>query len=229
MIKVAVIDDQALIRNSLALLLAAQPEIDVVGEAADGVAGLDLVRRSRPDVALVDIRMPVMDGLQLTEAITADAGLSGVRVCVLTMFELDEYVVRALRAGASGFLLKDTEPEALATAVRTIHAGEQVLSPAVLRRVVAHAVRRAEPSPPAVLTPREVEVLTLIGRGLNNTEIEQALYISKGTLKSHISHLLTKLDARDRPQLIIAAWESGLVSGSVDPTMHRHTPSRRGT
>lgn len=212
MIRVLVADDQALIRRSLALMLAAESDIDVVGQAADGGEALHLTRQERPDVVLMDIRMPGLDGLAATEAISADPELARVRVCVLTMFELDEYVFRALRAGASGFLLKDTEPDELAATVRRIHAGEQALSPSVLRRVVAQALDRpAAPSPPPTLTPREVEVLTLIGEGLNNAEIEQRLYISKGTLKSHISHLLTKLDARDRPQLIITAWESGLV------------------
>ncbi|MDO5068505.1 MAG: response regulator transcription factor [Propionibacteriaceae bacterium] len=211
MIRVVVADDQALIRRCLAVMLDAEPDITVVGEAADGVEALEVVRRERPDVVLLDVRMPRLDGLAALEGIAADASLAGVRVCVLTMFELDEYVFRALRAGASGFLLKDADPDALAATVRRIHSGEQALSPSVLRRVVAKAVARPAPSPPGVLTPREVEVLTLIGRGLNNAEIERELFISKGTLKTHISHLLTKLDARDRPQLIIAAWESGLV------------------
>ena len=211
MIEVVVVDDQALLRRSLAMMLDAEPDISVVGEAADGVEALEVVRRSVPDVVLLDIRMPRMDGLAVTEEIVADPALAGVRVCVLTMFELDEYVFRSLRAGAGGFLLKDTEPDMLAATVRRIHNGEQALSPSVLRRVVAKAVDRPMPSPPEVLTPREVEVLTLIGRGLNNGEIERELFISKGTVKTHISHLLTKLGARDRPQLVIAAWESGLV------------------
>ncbi|MDO5084431.1 DNA-binding response regulator [Arachnia propionica] len=211
MIEVVVADDQALLRRSLAMMLDAEPDISVVGEAADGVEALEVVRRRVPDVVLLDVRMPRLDGLAVTEEIVADPALARVRVCVLTMFELDEYVFRALRAGAGGFLLKDTDPDVLAATVRRIHSGEQALSPSVLRRVVAKAVDRSRPSPPEVLTPREVEVLTLIGRGLNNAEIERELFISKGTVKTHVSHLLTKLGARDRPQLVIAAWESGLV------------------
>lgn len=211
MIRVLVAEDQAIVRRSLAMILAAEPDLTVVGEAADGVEALRLIRELVPDVVLMDIRMPQLDGLAATEQVAADPLLARVRVCVLTMFELDEYVFRALRAGASGFLLKDTEPEELARTVRRIHDGEQALSPSVLKRVVTRAVGGRKPSPPEVLTPREVEVLTLIGQGLNNAEIERELFISKGTLKSHIAHLLTKLDARDRPQLIITAWESGLV------------------
>ena len=214
-IRVVVADDQALIRRSLAMLLDAEPDLAVVGEAGDGREAVDLVRRERPDVVLMDIRMPGCDGLAATRLICADPALAGVRVCVLTMFELDEYVFGALRAGASGFLLKDAEPEMLAGTIRRIHAGEPALAPSVTARVVARALddgaRRAPATPPPGLTPREVEVLTLIGRGHTNAEIERELYIAKATVKSHIAHLLAKLQARDRAQLINCAWECGLV------------------
>ncbi|MDO5698024.1 MAG: response regulator transcription factor [Dermatophilus congolensis] len=223
-IRVVVADDQALVRHSLALMVDAEPDMEVVGQAADGAEALALAASARPDVVLMDIRMPRCDGLEATRRIATAPALSQVRVCVLTMFELDEYVFEALRAGASGFLLKDAEPDRLLGAIRSIHAGEPALAPSVLARVIEHTLRArtagapaSAPSPAAVdlagITPREREVLTLIGRGLNNPEIEKALFISRGTLKTHIGHLLAKLGARDRPQLVIAAYEAGLVGG----------------
>ena len=237
-IRVVIADDQALLRTSLAMLLDAEPDITVVGQAADGDEAVAVVRRERPDVVLMDIRMPGRDGLDATREICADPELASVRVCVLTMFELDDYVFGALRAGASGFLLKDAEPEVLARTLRAIRAGEPALSPSVTERVVARALTAPGDAGPAagegrvgaagggghsshgdrvdrslldVLTPRETEVLTLVGRGRTNAEIEAELYIAKATVKSHIAHLLSKLQARDRAQLVITAWEAGLV------------------
>lgn len=226
-IRVVVADDQAMVRHSLALLIDAEPGIEVVGQAADGDEALALVSAERPDVVCMDIRMPGCDGLEATRRIAADPALAGVRVCVLTMFELDEYVFAALRAGASGFLLKDAEPDRLIAAIRSIHAGEPFLAPSVMSRVIEHALRTRSAQVPAGrqsgapgrrpepdlshITPREREVLTLIGKGLNNAEIQAALFISRGTLKTHVGHLLAKLGARDRSQLIIAAHEARLV------------------
>lgn len=247
-VRVLIADDQRLVRESLAHLLAAQDGIEVVGLAADGREALELCRELVPDVALLDIRMPVMDGLEATRRIAGDPELAGVRVCALTMFELDDYIYGALRAGAAGFLLKDAQPEELARAVRCLARGEQILSPSVLASVVQRAlasqfaeaprapgsgapesdrpgtrkVLRAgagggggfpAPAAPAWLeriTPREREVLALIGRGFTNTEIERELFISRGTLKAHIGHLLLKLEARDRVQLVLMASEAGL-------------------
>lgn len=215
-IRVLVADDQALVRHSLALMVDAESDMEVVGQAADGLEAVALARTARPDVVLMDIRMPNVDGLEATRRIVTDPNLAEVRVCVLTMFELDEYVFAALRAGASGFLLKDAEPERLLTAIRAIHAGEPMLAPSVLARVIEHSLRPTRALARRDLshiTPREREILTLIGRGMNNTEIEKALFISRSTLKTHVAHLLSKLDARDRPQLVIAAYEAGLVEG----------------
>ncbi|RLP09660.1 response regulator [Propionibacterium australiense] len=212
MIRVIVVDDQALVRCSLASLIGAEPDIDVVGEAADGEQAVAVALTTRPDVVLMDLRMPGVDGLEATRRILAEPALAHTRVCVLTMFELDEYVFGALRAGASGFLLKDAEPEVVADAVRRMAGGEQLLAPSVLRRVIEQSLTaRAPVRELPQITAREREVLGLIGRGLNNAEIERELFISRSTLKTHIAHLLTKLDARDRPQLVIIAHEAGCV------------------
>ena len=211
-------DDQALVRAGFRALLDAQPDIRVVGQAADGAEAVELVRRRRPDVALMDIRMPRMDGLEATRRITSDPELAGTRVVVLTTFELDEYVFGALRAGASGFLLKDIEPTNLLTAVRVVADGEALLAPRLTRRLIEAFVERERAMPVveegdvlAELTPREREVLTLVGRGLSNTEIADELILSPLTAKTHVARLFGKLDARDRAQLVVIAYESGLI------------------
>lgn len=216
--RVVVVDDQPLLRHSLRLILQAAG-IEVVGEAGSGVEAVQRVRALRPDVVLMDIRMPDGDGLQATRRITSDPELAATRVIVLTMFELDAYVHEALRGGASGFLLKDAEPDRLVDAVRRTHAGESLFAPSVLERIVTHYLRApaATPTPPAGLTPRETEVLRLVGRGLSNVEIADALTISMGTVKTHMGNLLAKLHARDRAQLVIAAYEAGLVSPGPRP------------
>jgi DNA-binding NarL/FixJ family response regulator len=212
-------DDQSLVRAGFRALLAAQPDIDVVGEASDGAEAIELVRRRRPDLVLMDVRMPRMDGLEATRRITSDPELSGTRVVVLTTFELDEYVFGALRAGASGFLLKDIDPPDLLSAVRVVAAGEALLAPRLTRRLIEAFVQqeRAAPPPGAAedligeLTPREREVLALVGRGLSNAEIADELVLSPLTAKTHVARLFSKLAARDRAQLVVLAYESGLV------------------
>jgi len=214
-VRVLVVDDQPLIRHSLRTILEAAPDIEVVGEAATGSDAVASATRQRPDVVLMDIRMPHGDGLDATRAITADPTLTGTRVLVLSMFELDEYVNSALRNGASGFLLKDTEPDLLVDAVRRTHRGESLFAPAILTRLVEHYLTKPAGGSvhPGGLTDREIEVLTLVGRGLSNQDIGAALVISMGTtVKTHIGSLLAKLAARDRAQLVIAAYDHGLVS-----------------
>jgi DNA-binding NarL/FixJ family response regulator len=223
-IRVAVADDQALVRAGFTVLLRTAEDLDVVGEAADGHAAVDLVVRERPDVILMDIRMPGMNGVDATALITADERLSGTRVLILTTFDLDEYVFDALRAGASGFLLKDTLPDDLLAAVRVIAGGEALLSPSVTRRLMAEFARRpAGGAPPAAfvgaeqLTPRELEVWAAVARGQSNGEIADGLFISYATAKTHVSRLLTKLGARDRAQLVMLAYETGVVSPRPSP------------
>jgi len=215
MISVVVVDDEHLVCSGFAALLASDPEITVVGTAESGDAALVVVRRERPDVVLMDIRMPGRDGVSATAAITADPALSGTRVIVLTTFDLDEYVHAALRAGASGFLLKDAQPNDLLAAVHLVARGESVLAPALVRRVIAAFVETpASASKPAwleSLTARETEVLVAVARGLTNAEIGVALHMSAATAKTHVGRLLTKLGARDRTQMVIAAYEAGLV------------------
>ena len=213
---VAIVDDQPLIRTGLRTMLEHGGDIEIVGEADDGEKAVALVRRERPRVVLMDIRMPVLDGIQATRQITADSRLGDVRVLVLTTFDLDEYVYAAIRAGASGFLLKDARPEDILTAVRVVAAGEALLAPSVTRRLIEEFAQRPEPAPEltpelASLTDREREVLALVGRGLANAEIAERLYVSPATAKTHVSHIMTKLYARDRAQLVVMAYESGLV------------------
>jgi DNA-binding NarL/FixJ family response regulator len=215
MIRVLLADDQALVRAGFSALLGAQDDIVVVGEASDGDEAVALARRERPDVVLMDIRMPGSDGLTATRAIVGDERLSEVRIVILTTFELDEYVFDAIRSGASGFLVKDTEPVELLRAVRAVAAGDALLSPGVTRRLIgAFATGSREPrADPAleVLTEREREVMVLVAEGLSNDEIAERLYVSPMTAKTHVSRAMTKLAARDRAQLVVFAYESGLV------------------
>ncbi len=215
-IRVAVADDQALVRSGFLALLGAEDGIDVVGEAANGYEAVKLAKRERPDVILMDIRMPEMDGLEATRVITADPTLVAVRILILTTFDLDSYVHEALRAGASGFLLKDTLPTELLAAVRVVAAGEALLAPSITRRLIEDFVRRpiATTNDPRLsqLTPREREVLAAVARGLSNAELAAELFMSHATAKTHVSHLLTKLTARDRAQLVVAAYETGLIA-----------------
>ena len=214
MIRVLIADDQTLLRGSLRLLLDSQPDLTAVGEAADGAAAVALAREHTPDVVLMDIRMPVLDGLEATRRIVA--AQENVRVLVLTTFDLDEYVYGALRAGASGFLLKDTPPAELVTAIRVIARGEALLAPAITKRLIEQFARMPElgrhpTTGLTAITDREREVLELVGRGLSNQEIADRLIVSLATVKTHIGRLLAKLAARDRAQLVIVAYESGLI------------------
>ena len=215
MISVVVVDDEHLVRSGFAALLASDPEITVVGTAESGDAALAVVRRERPDVVLMDIRMPGRDGVSATAAITADPTLTGTRVIVLTTFDMDEYVHAALRAGASGFLLKDAQPADLLAAVHQVAQGESVLAPSLVRRLIAAFVQAppatAKPAWLGLLTAREIEVLVAVARGFTNAEIGAALHMSAATAKTHVGRLLTKLSARDRTHLVIAAYEAGLV------------------
>ena len=211
MIRVLVVDDQTMVRAGFRLLLADEPDIEVVAEASNGRDAVAQAARFRPDVVLMDIRMPEMDGLEATRRILATD--TDARVLILTTFDLDDYVFEALRAGASGFVLKDEPPEQLLAAVRTIAAGEALLSPSVTRRVIkrfATVRRQAPPAAVADLTPRELEVLRLITRGLSNAEIGAELFISDTTVKTHVTRLLQKLDLRDRAQAIVLAYQTGL-------------------
>ena len=216
MIRVAVVDDQELVRSGFVVLLRASPGIEVVGEAGDGVEAVELARRTLPDVVLMDVRMPRMDGLEATRALLADPSAATTRVLVLTTFDDDELVLEALRSGASGFLLKDTRPTQLLEAIEVVAAGEALLHPRVTRRLIERfAALPAERSPRAAqddgLTGREREVLVEVARGLSNQEIGERLHLGYGTVKTHVSHLLTKLDCRDRAQLVMHAYESGLA------------------
>jgi len=223
-VRVVLADDQPLVRAGLRVLIAGTAGIDVVGEAENGAQAVQLAREVQPDVVVMDIRMPGMDGIEATRMITADraaartAGAQAARVVVLTTFDDDDYVYAALRAGASGFLVKDMALEDILTAIRVVAAGDALIAPTVTRRLIAQFAGRAGPAPAPErrqidgITEREREVLTLIGRGMSNAEIAASLFISAATAKAHVARLLAKLGARDRVQLVIAAYEAGLVS-----------------
>ena len=220
MIRILLVDDQALVRAGFRMILDAEPEMEVVGEAGDGREAIDQVRSLRPDVVLMDIRMPELDGLEASRRILADgvAGDEAPRILMLTTFDLDEYVYEALRAGASGFLLKDTPPEQLVAAIQVVAAGDALLSPSITRRVISEFVKGTGPKPQAQfprlqdLTARELEVLVLIARGLSNAEIAKALYVSETTVKTHVARILMKLGLRDRVQAVVLAYEAGVVT-----------------
>ena len=215
-VRVGVADDQPLIRTGLRSMIDHAPDLELVGEASDGEEAVELARRERPDVVLMDIRMPVLDGIEATRRITSDADLAAVRVVMLTTFDVDDYVHAAIRAGASGFLLKDAPPEDVLDAIRVVFRGDALLAPSVTRRIIEELASRPDPSraaPPQLdlLTDREREVLSLVGRGLSNAEIGARLYVSPATAKTHVSHVMTKLYARDRAQLVVIAYESGII------------------
>jgi len=221
-IRVVIVDDQGMVRAGFTSLLATEPDIEVVGDAGDGEAAVELVSRLLPDVTLMDIRMPVLDGIAATRRLVEQQ--VATKVLVLTTFDLDEYVFEALRAGASGFLLKDAPAEELAAAIRVVAGGESLLAPVVTRRVIDAFVRRAAPPSRApvdarlqTLTPRELEVLGLIARGLSNSDIADRLYVSEGTTKTHVSNVLAKLGLRDRVQAVVFAYEAGVVVPGEHP------------
>jgi DNA-binding NarL/FixJ family response regulator len=222
-ISVLLVDDQALVRTGFRMILDDEADIEVVGEAADGRAAIDAARRLHPDVIVMDIRMPVLDGVEATRRLVRDRALPDARVLVLTTFDADEYVVEALRAGASGFLLKDVTPSDFVAALRIVAAGDALLAPGVTRRLLDRYADRLPPVSDArqagleELTEREVEVLRLVARGLSNREIAARLVLAEPTVKTHVSHVLDKLDLRDRAQAVVVAYELGLVRpGSVD-------------
>jgi DNA-binding NarL/FixJ family response regulator len=215
-LSVLIVDDQALVRTGFRMILDAEEDIDVAGEAADGQEAVAEAQRLQPDVVLMDVRMPVLDGIEATRRLLADGG-TDAKVVMLTTFDMDEYVYDALRAGASGFLLKDVPPEQLVAGIRAVAKGDALLAPSVTRRVIEEFVRRPPSSvqtlPPelAELTPRELEVLKLIARGLSNAEIAKELFVSETTVKTHVAHVLMKLDVRDRVQAVVLAYETGLA------------------
>ena len=214
MIRVAVVDDQELVRSGFVVLLGSSPDLEVVGEAGDGAAAWELCRRTAPDVVLMDVRMPRMDGIEATRRILSDPQCGQTRVLVLTTFDQDELVLEALRAGASGFLLKDTRPTQLLEAIAVVASGDALLAPSITRRLIEQFATL--PNPAAVpeddgLTDREREVLVAVAKGLSNQEIADQLHMGYGTVKTHVSHLLAKLECRDRAQLVMRAYESGVT------------------
>jgi len=218
MIRILIADDQELVRTGFRVVLDAEPDLEVVGEAGDGFAALDAVETHRPDIVLMDIRMPNLDGIEATRRIAAGDG--SPRILILTTFDLDDYVYEALRAGASGFLLKDARAEELQQAVRTVASGDALLSPGITRRLIESYTRRPpptlHPAPLAELTPRELEVLRHLARGLSNTEIAHELVIGDATIKTHVARIFSKLDLHDRAQAVVLAYESGLVQPGGD-------------
>jgi DNA-binding NarL/FixJ family response regulator len=221
-IRVLVADDQSMVRAGFRMLLAREQDIEVVAEASNGLEAVDKAARFRPSVVLMDIRMPELDGLQATRRILAADG--DARILILTTFDLDEYVYEALRAGASGFVLKDDPPEQLIAAIRIVADGDALLSPAITKRVIKQFTRIPQPAPPPQLeelTERELEVFRLITRGLSNAEIGEQLYISDTTVKTHITHILQKLDLRDRVQAVVLAYETGLFDNESSPPVSR--------
>jgi DNA-binding NarL/FixJ family response regulator len=222
-IRVAVADDQAIIRSGLRVQISLAPDLEFVGEASNGEQAVAVARQQRPDVLLMDVRMPVLDGIDATRRIAGEEATQAVRVIVLTTFDLDDYVYRALRAGASGFLLKDTSPEQLLAAIRVVADGGALLDPQVTRRLIAEFAARPTTRTPTrriaeLLTAREIEVLGLVGQGLTNSEIAERLVVSVFTAKTHVSRILSKLGVRDRSQLVIAAYEYGLVVPGSNPS-----------
>ncbi len=218
-VRVVIADDQALVRSGFAMLLSGEPGIEVVGEASNGAEAVALVAKYHPDVVLMDVRMPVMDGLEATRHIAGDESLAGTKVLILTTFDLDEYVHEALRAGASGFLLKDTLPVDLVHAVRVVADGDALIAPKITRRLIEEFAKRPDPGATAAadarleqLTDREREVLEVIAKGQSNAEIAASLFVSHATVKTHVSRLLMKREARDRAQLVMVAYETGLVT-----------------
>ncbi|MGC8480902.1 MAG: response regulator [Acidimicrobiales bacterium] len=220
MIRVLLVDDQALVRAGLRVLLESSEDIRIVAEAADGSAAIEVLRREPIDVVLMDIRMPVMDGLAATKVITDNPSFATTKLIMLTTFAEDEYILEALRSGASGFLVKDCEPNELINAVRVVHQGDALLSPSVTRSLIATIAQRASPlstnlSTLDILSDRERDVLVHVGAGLNNSEIAEKLYLSPLTVKTHVSHVMTKLRVRDRAQLVVVAYETGLIRPSL--------------
>ena len=227
MIRILLVDDQALVRAGFRMILDAEPEMEVVGEASDGREAVDQVRDLRPDVVLMDIRMPELDGLEAARRILANGGDGAPKILMLTTFDLDEYVYEALSAGASGFLLKDTPPEQLVSAIHVIAEGEALLSPSITRRVISEFVKGTGPKPQAQfprlqdLTARELEVMKAIARGLSNAEIAKELFVSETTVKTHVARILMKLGLRDRVQAVVLAYEAGVVLPG-DNTVEAH-------